>query len=82
MLKLTNSQLLVVIIVSWPVFANAASPKYSADVPGDIITPNEVDSKYLGKLNYIDGAPTEETYSKSRDFVDTANAVNPGVLAT
>ena len=55
--------------------AMAAAPKYSAEVPSEIITPNHVTSEYLGEMNYIDGAPTEETYSKTRDFVDTANAV-------
>jgi hypothetical protein len=57
------------------VSAYAAPPKYSAKVPSEIITPNHVVSKYLGEMHYIDGAPTEETYSKTRDFVDTANAV-------
>jgi hypothetical protein len=53
----------------------AASPKYSAKVPSEIVTTNHVSSEYLGEMHYIDGAPTEETYSKTRDFVDTANAV-------
>jgi hypothetical protein len=55
--------------------SGATAPKYSAKVPNEIITPNHVTSKYLGEMHYIDGAPTEETYSKTRDFVDTANAV-------
>ena len=54
---------------------NAAQPKYKANVPSEIITPNHVKSKYLGDLNYVDGAPTPETVKKVRDFVDTANAV-------
>jgi hypothetical protein len=49
--------------------------KYSAVVPDSIITPNEVESKYLGKLTYTDGAPSLETFEKARDFVDTADAV-------
>ena len=48
---------------------------YRADVPDSIITPNQADSKYLGKLNFIDGAPDRETSQKARDFVDTADAV-------
>ena len=51
------------------------SPKYSANVPSEIITPNHVKSQYLGEMNYVDGAPTQETFNKTRDFVDTANAV-------
>lgn len=48
---------------------------YGASVPGSIITPNQVESKYLGQLNYIDGAPDSGTSQKARDFVDTADAV-------
>ncbi|MEZ8824533.1 hypothetical protein AB6E04_09215 [Vibrio amylolyticus] len=33
-----------------------AQPKYAAGVPQNIITPNSVESTYLGGLNYIDGA--------------------------
>ncbi|WP_133153826.1 hypothetical protein [Vibrio sp. 10N.261.55.A7] len=36
-----------------------AQPEYNADVPQNIITPNSVESTYLGGLNYIDGAPTQ-----------------------
>ena len=51
------------------------SPKYNAKIPNKIITPNHVKSQYLGDMNYIDGAPTQETLNKTRNFVDTANAV-------
>ena len=52
-----------------------STPKYNANIPSEIITPNKTESQYLGEMSYIDGAPTEETFSKTRDFVDTANAV-------
>ncbi|MEG3219748.1 DUF1254 domain-containing protein [Vibrio gigantis] len=52
-----------------------AEPKYSAQVPESIITPNKVESAYLGELNYTDGAPTEETHTKVQDFVQVSNAV-------
>jgi hypothetical protein len=52
-----------------------AAPKYNAEIPDSIITPNAVKSSYLGDLNYTDGAPTEETYSKVQDFVQVSNAV-------
>ena len=52
-----------------------AQAEYSAIVPDSIVTPNKVDSKYLGELNYIDGAPDADTFSKAQDFVDTADAV-------
>ena len=52
-----------------------AEPQYSAQVPESIITPNKVESAYLGELNYTDGAPTEETHAKVQDFVQVSNAV-------
>ncbi len=65
----------VAIVVVFCSEARAEPPKYKAKVPAEIVTPNEVVSDYLGEMKYVDGAPTEETYSKTRDFVDTANAV-------
>jgi hypothetical protein len=52
-----------------------AQPKYSAEVPNSIITPNSVSSVYLGELNYVDGAPSVETHAKVQDFVQVSNAV-------
>ena len=52
-----------------------AQPKYNAKIPSEIITSNHVISTYLGNMDYIDGAPEQETYNKANDFVDTANAV-------
>lgn len=72
MKKMTVVMVAVMVMVAG---RGLAAPKYSAEVPGHIVTPNHVVSTYLGEMNYIDGAPTEETYSKTRDFVDTANAV-------
>ncbi|QBY06152.1 DUF1254 domain-containing protein [Thalassotalea sp. HSM 43] len=54
---------------------NDNQPEYAAKVPSSIITPNDVDSKYLGQLSYTDGAPNLATHQKARDFVDTADAV-------
>lgn len=48
---------------------------YAAKVPSFVITPNNVSSKYLGELDYTDGAPSLSTHEKARDFVDTADAV-------
>ncbi len=77
MLKITKKLMSIAIVASlWQVSANAeTSPKYNANIPDEIITPNNVESQYLGEMNYVDGAPTEETLNKARDFVDTANAV-------
>ncbi|TRX57492.1 DUF1254 domain-containing protein [Thalassomonas sp. M1454] len=51
------------------------APKYAADVPASLITPNSVDTKYAGELTFVDGFPTDETLEKSYDFLDTARAV-------
>ncbi len=68
-------KLLLATIISSMAFGVSAEPTYNTNVPNDIITPNHVESEYLGELNYTDGAPTDETTNKARKFVDTANAV-------
>ena len=72
MKKSLIATLLITIGFSTTVFSE---PKYSAQVPNSIITPNSVESSYLGELNYTDGAPTTETYTKVQDFVQVSNAV-------
>ncbi|WP_117232703.1 DUF1254 domain-containing protein [Vibrio maerlii] len=69
------SKLLLAALISSVSTASFAAPQYSANVPEDIITPEKVESVYLGEMNYISGAPTLDTHLKARDFVDTANAV-------
>ncbi|WP_434763667.1 DUF1254 domain-containing protein [Vibrio fortis] len=61
-------------LISSIAMTSFAAPKFSADIPNNVITPDSVESKYLGELNYTSGAPTQETYQKARDFVDTATA--------
>lgn len=69
------SKLLLAALISSVSASAMAAPQYSANVPGEIITPAKVESVYLGEMNYVSGAPSQETYQKARDFVDTANAV-------
>ena len=71
-LKLTT---LAAALLTASTAAIAADATYSAKVPNSIITPNKVESKYLGEMNYTDGAPNDATYQKASDFVDTADAV-------
>jgi len=52
-----------------------AAPKYKADVPASITTPDSVQTKYLGELKFVDAFPTDETVAKSYDFLDTSRAV-------
>jgi hypothetical protein len=55
--------------------ASDAAPKYKADVPESLITPDSVQTKYAGELTFVDGFPTVETVGKSYEFLDTARAV-------
>ncbi|MEW6996287.1 DUF1254 domain-containing protein [Colwelliaceae bacterium BS250] len=50
------------------------APKYAADVPANVLTPNSVNTKYAGELNFVDGFPTDSTLVKTNDFMDTARA--------
>ena len=50
------------------------TPKYKADVPTSVMTPDSAQSKYIGELNFVDGFPTDKTISKANDFMDTARA--------
>ncbi|WP_261818177.1 DUF1254 domain-containing protein [Vibrio gallicus] len=68
-------KLLLASLISTLACGAYATPKYSANVPEQVITPNHVQSSYLGDLHYTDGAPNAETIAKANNFVDTANAV-------
>ena len=46
------------------------NPKYSADVPEFLLTPDKVETKFLGTLEFFDGMPNEATVKKAYDFLD------------
>ena len=50
-------------------------PTYKANVPKELLTPDKMESSYLGELTFQDGFPTVETASKVSEFVDTSRAV-------
>ena len=52
------------------------TPKYAADVPKSILTPNVVATEGLGELKFFDGLPTNETTKKVYDYLDTARGVD------
>jgi len=52
------------------------SKKYSADVPEYLLTPEFVETKTLGNLEFRDGLPSEETVKKIYDFLDVSRAVD------
>lgn len=59
-------------VISLPAMA---TPKYSADIPDALITPDHAKSKYLGDLEFVDGFPTDKTIESAYDFLDTSRAV-------
>lgn len=51
-------------------------PKYAADVPESIQTPDVVKTEQLGELKFFDGLPLEETTRKVYDYLDGARGVD------
>lgn len=49
-----------------------AKPKYAADVPEFLLTPDKVKTDLLGDLEFFDGMPSESTVKKAYDFLDVA----------
>ena len=67
------------------VYSQSASPKYKADVPASILTPDKVKTQLLGDLEFFDGMPSRATVEKSYDFLDVsrgAEAFLSGMPAT
>lgn len=61
-----------------PAFANAKevqNTKYSADVPKFLLTPDKVETKLLGTLDFFDGMPSDFTVTKAYDFLDLSRGV-------
>jgi hypothetical protein len=54
--------------------AAVAEPRYKADVPQSLITPDKVQTEMLGELDFTDGMPSDETVRKTIDFLDTSRA--------
>ena len=50
-------------------------PKYSADVPEALLTPDKVKTEFLGTLDFFDGMPSESTVQKTYDFLDLSRGV-------
>ncbi|MCK4678151.1 MAG: hypothetical protein KAT48_08480, partial [Bacteroidales bacterium] len=50
-------------------------PKYSADVPEFLLTPDKVKTEFLGDLEFFDGMPSEATVKKTYDFLDLSRGV-------
>lgn len=51
-------------------------PKYAADVPEYLLTPDKVNTDLLGELTFFDGMPTEDTVKKTYEFLDLSRGVD------
>jgi hypothetical protein len=56
-------------------FAQESKPKYAADVPEFLLTPDKIETELLGDLEFFDGMPTEATVQKTYDFLDLSRGV-------
>lgn len=66
---------LSLLISSCAVATEDLKPKYSADVPESLQTPDKVKTELLGDLEFFDGMPNESTVTKAYDFLDLSRAV-------
>lgn len=55
--------------------ATPHSPKYAADVPDAVLTPDVVETQRLGRLAFFDGMPSADTVRKVYDQLDFARGV-------
>lgn len=67
---------LSILLCSSFAFAQGAQkPKYAADVPEFLLTPDKVETEFLGDLEFFDGAPNKGTVKKTYDFLDLSRGV-------
>lgn len=57
-----------------PIWAQNAQPKYSADVPSYITTPDTVETR-IGTLRFKHGAPDEKTVKTVYDQIDFSRGI-------
>ncbi len=66
----------VLLLTSFTWAQEPQKPKYAADVPGLLLTPDKVETDLLGDLEFFDGMPSESTVQKSYDFLDLSRGVH------
>lgn len=54
---------------------DAQKPEYAAEVPASLLTPDKVETEFLGDLEFLDGMPSESTVKKTYDFLDLSRGV-------
>jgi hypothetical protein len=80
MRKLVSASLAIALALAFlalPMAKAMAAPKakYSADVPDSVKTPDKVETKSLGTLEFFDGMPSPETVKKVYDNLDLTRGV-------
>ena len=58
-----------------PAQEDKPTPGFNTPIPPEIMTPDTVNTKHLGTLKFIDGAPTKETADKVYDHLAYLRAV-------
>ncbi|MCK4681013.1 DUF1254 domain-containing protein, partial [bacterium] len=66
---------MTLLVASAALAQDAQKPKYSADVPEFLLTPDKVETEFLGDLEFFDGMPSESTVKKAYDFLDLSRGV-------
>ena len=54
----------------------AQKPKYAAEIPASMLTPDKVETEFLGGLKFFERMPNESTVEKTYDFLDLARGVD------
>jgi hypothetical protein len=57
--------LLILMTYFFCICTRRQKPKYAADVPEFLLTPDKVETDLLGDLEFFDGMPSESTVQKS-----------------
>jgi hypothetical protein len=68
--------LLILISANFALAQVPQKPKYAADVPEFLLTPDRVETEFLGQLEFFDGMPSEATVKKAYDFLDLSRGVD------
>ena len=66
---------MTLLLASSALAQDAQEAKYAADVPEFLLTPDKVETEFLGDLEFFDGMPSESTVKKAYDFLDLSRGV-------
>jgi len=67
----TGMLLISTVGVAW-----SQEPKFKANVPESVMTPDKVQTELLGDLEFFDGMPSKATVKKTYDFLDFSRGVD------